>query len=182
LDREDAELIAGCLNGENAAAAVLDGWLSAASAPFRRRLGAEGEDLLQEVRLEALRLLRDGRFRGESRLKTYLWRAAVCTCIDALRRRRRRELAFAQDAGPEPPAADPSPLQLALSDEERRLRLAVLESMPAECRELWRMILAGLGYRDIAGRTGVTEATLRVRAHRCRKRAVEALDASAGGR
>lgn len=182
MDREDAELVAGCLDGEHSASAVVDGWLSAASAPFRRRLGADGEDLLQEVRLEALRLLRDGRFRGESRLKTYLWRAAVCTCIDALRRRRRRENAFAADAESEPPAKDPSPLQLVMDHEERRLRLVALESMPAECRELWRMILEGLGYREIAGSTGVTEAALRVRAHRCRKRAVEALDGAAGSR
>jgi RNA polymerase sigma-70 factor, ECF subfamily len=159
---------------------VVDAWLAAASAPFRRRLGPDGEDLLQEVRLEAHRLLREGRFRGESRLKTYLWRAAICTCIDALRRRRRRELRFAAELEADPPDEGPTPLQLVIHGEEQRLRLAVLESMSQECRELWRLILEGLGYREIAGRSGVSEAALRVRAHRCRKRAVEALGGAAG--
>jgi RNA polymerase sigma factor (sigma-70 family) len=64
-------------------------------------------------------------------------------------------------------------------DSTRRL-LTALEVVPAECRELWRRILRGLSYGEISRELGVSEGTLRVRAHRCRKRAIEALGGNAG--
>jgi DNA-directed RNA polymerase specialized sigma24 family protein len=41
------------------------------------------------------------------------------------------------------------------------------------------MILSGLSYQQISTQTGVAEGALRVRAHRCRKRAAEALTGNA---
>jgi RNA polymerase sigma-70 factor (ECF subfamily) len=173
MDAEDRQLVEGYLRGERETLAVVDGWLAAAAWPFLRRLPNEREDVLQEVRLEVLRLLREGRFRGESRLKTYLWRVAGHTCIDALRRRRRRPQDEPADEPVETAAPDPSPLDLTLQEERQRALLRLLEGVPAACRELWQAILAGASYQDIATRTGVSEGTLRVRAHRCRKLALE---------
>ena len=169
----DPELIVRYLAGEREATLVVDGWLQASSAPFRRRLGADGEDVLQEVRLEVLRLLRDERFRGESSLKTYLWRVSCCTCIDALRRRRPTCPLESTEAALSAP--DPSPLDQVLEDERQREFLRALEATSAECRALWRLILDGLSYGEIGRRMGVAEPALRVRAHRCRKQASAAL-------
>lgn len=157
----------------------MDKWIAGAAAPFRRRLGADWPDLLQEARMEVLRLLRNSSWRGESRLKTYVWCVVGHSCLDALRRLKRRpEL---EPADPEAPIAssDPSPLDHVLDQDSRRLLLTALASVPAECRELWGSILRGLSYREISGRMGLTEGALRVRAHRCRKRAVEALGGNA---
>jgi RNA polymerase sigma-70 factor (ECF subfamily) len=173
LGSSDPELIVRYLAGEGEAARVVDGWLRAASAPFRRRLGADGEDVLQEIRLEVLRMLQGGRFRGESSLKTYLWRVACCTSIDALRRRRPTyPLEHPEMAGP---AADPSPFDRVLASERQQACLIALQQASPECRALWRLILDGLSYREIGGQLGVAESALRVRAHRCRKQASEAL-------
>ena len=85
----DAETIAGFLRGDAAAAALIDGWLASAAGAFRSRLGAHWEDLLQDARLEILRQLRRGSFRGESSLKTYVWRVTLHACLNRLRARRR---------------------------------------------------------------------------------------------
>src|SRR5262245_61858809 len=99
--REDAEVAAGYVSGDPPAVALVDRWIGSAAAPFRRRLAAEFPDVLQEVRLEVLRLLQESRWRGEARLKTYLWRVVAHTCLDALRRRQRRPVH--EPADPEAP-------------------------------------------------------------------------------
>jgi RNA polymerase sigma-70 factor (ECF subfamily) len=171
---EDVQLAAEFARGERRAVETVDVWLARAAAPFRRRLGADWEDVLQEVRIEVLRLVGRGAFRGESSLKTYLWQVTAHTCIDALRRRQRRPLTDALEIDDTPlPSSDPSPLDRVLARESSQALLAVLEAMSSECRELWDLILAGLSYRDISARLGVSEGALRVRALRCRRRAAE---------
>lgn len=170
---EDAELVERYLGGENDAQATVEDWLHRAARPYRRRLAGRWDDVLQEVRLEIVRLLQDGTFRGESSLKTYLWRVVCHTCLDRLRTRRRWQWTEI-DALPEweadallsePPAG--------LRQESKDLLLRVLERVSAECRRLWQMILDGLSYREMSRRTGIAEGTLRVRVLRCRKRAIE---------
>ena len=57
--------------------------------------------------------------------------------------------------------------------------LTALEAVPPDCRALWDSILKGMSYKEIGESMGLSEGTLRVRAHRCRKRAVEALGGNA---
>jgi RNA polymerase sigma factor (sigma-70 family) len=173
--RDDAELIERYLREDREAVAVLDGWLERAAGPFRRRLGAEWPDVLQEVRVEVLHLLAQGRFRGESRLRTYVWRVVAHTCLDAVRRQRRRPVLEGLEMDAALPSPAPTPLDEVLCRDRDRRLLRALEASPPECRELWRLILQGASYREISARTGVTEGALRVRAHRCRKSAAEQL-------
>ena len=178
LSTEDRLTIARFLEGEARAVSLVNGWIAGAASPFRRRLGGDWDDLLQEVRLEVLRLLQRGTYRGESRLKTYLWRAVCNTCLDALRRRRRQRPI---ETGLEDtlPSADPSPLQRVLEREGTDRLLAVFQQMSEECRRLWGLILDGQSYREIGRQLGLPEGTLRVRAHRCRKSALQILDGNA---
>jgi RNA polymerase sigma factor (sigma-70 family) len=104
-----------------------------------------------------------------------LWQVTVHSCLDAVRRLRRRPALDPEALEGQLPAPGPSPLDRVLDGERAARLLRVLEAMPAECRELWRLILRGLGYREIAAQMGVAEGALRVRAHRCRKRAEETL-------
>ncbi len=177
----DSETISGFLRGDAAASVAIDGWIARAAGAFRSRLGAHWEDLLQDVRLEILRLLRRGSFRGESSLKTYIWRVVNHACLHRLRAQRRwrfEETDFDLEA-----AREPSPFDRASGREAARLLLRVLARVPENCRELWRMILDGLSYQEMSGAIGVAEGTLRVRVLRCRQRAVAAQRAlgAAGG-
>lgn len=174
----DAEIVERFLRGDSEAAAQVDGWIAGAAWPFRRRLAVEWEDLLQEIRLEVVRLLQARHFRGESRLKTYLWQVACHTCLDAVRRERRRSF-VGLDAAAAVPSSATSPFDCVSERERVAAALRALSTLSGDCRDLWRKILRGMSYREIGDELKVSEAALRVRAHRCRKSAVEAYRAFA---
>lgn len=176
---EDDATVAGFLRGDATAVASVDGWIAAAASPFRRRLGADWPDLQQDARIEILRLLRASSWRGEARLRTYVWRVVGHTCLDALRRQRRRPAGEPAEEGAEIPSPAPSPLDGLLAQDAGRILLTALGALPEECRALWRRILRGASYGEMSRELGVAEGALRVRAHRCRKRALEALAGNA---
>lgn len=170
---EDAVLVERYLSGEDEAVATLEGWIHRAAQPYRRRLSGVWDDVLQDVRLEVTRLLRGQSFRGESALKTYLWRVVCHTCLDRIRAHTRWR--WAEIDGMEEWEAEAilSDSGGHLEPESKDLLLRVLERMSEDCRRLWSMVLAGLSYREMSRRTEVAEGALRVRVLRCRKRAIE---------
>jgi RNA polymerase sigma-70 factor (ECF subfamily) len=138
--------------------------------------------VLQDVRLEVTRLLGEGKFRGESSLRTYLWRVVSHTCLDQIRSQGKWQWADLEvleqedgrAAGPPRPAVD-DPV-------ERDLLLRVLDRASQECRGLWKMLVLGFSYREMSLRLEVAEGTLRVRVLRCRERAVALRDELLEGR
>ena len=171
-DLADRDVVARFLRGDPDAVATLDGWILRAAWPYQRRLANRWDDVLQDVRLEVTRLLGDGKFRGESSLRTYLWRVVSHTCLDQIRSQTKWQWAdletLEQDDGRaagfvQPVVEDPV---------EQDLLMRVLDRASQECRELWRMLLHGLSYREMSLRLQVAEGTLRVRVLRCRERAV----------
>jgi len=163
------------LAGDREAAATLERWVRAAARTFRVQLGEEYEDVVQDSLVDSTRLLRGSRFRGESRLRTFVWRSVMNRCIDHLRARRRRH--WCDLDGDRVPSREPSPLEAALRRESNDIALKVLAGMSESCRQLWRMLLDGLGYDEMASRLGIQPGTLRVRVLRCRTRAREVRDA-----
>lgn len=170
----DEEIIAGFLSGEREALDAVESWIARAASPYRRRLAAQWEDVLQSARAEITSLLQRGTFRGESSLKTYLWQVVNHTCLNYLRAQAKEPAVDLDDFTRGAESPDDSPLEQVIQKETAQFLLRVLEEMPAECRELWRMILAGLSYREMSQHQGASEAALRVRVLRCRKNAVAA--------
>lgn len=171
LDAEDARLIADFLRGDAGAVAQVSTWLSRASRPYRARL-ASWEDAQQELLLEVASLFQRGSFRGESRLKTYLWRVANHTCLNLLRAQGSRARFTDLEAHVERlEDTRASALDELLIAETARGATRLAQAMPAECRRLWALILHGLSYRDMSAALNVPEGALRVRVHRCRKQA-----------
>ncbi len=169
----DQETVNRYLKGESEAVGTIDGWISRAAWPYQRRLADRWEDVLQDVRLEVTRLLGTGKFRGESSLRTYLWRVVSHTCLDQIRAQSKWKWTDLDglDAADEPAATAPA---ISARQEDKDLLLRVLDRVPQDCRELWRMIVAGLSYREMSLRMSVAEGTLRVRVLRCREKAVAA--------
>jgi len=170
----DDALIERFLAGDQAAVGVVDGWLVQAASAYRRRLGDSFDDALQDVRLEVTRLLQDRKFRGDSSLKTYLWRVTAHTCLDRLRAGTR--WSFVEYDGESAAVADPAavpPWRPQNWSADRDLLLRVLSRMEEDCRRLWRMVIEGLSYREMSDLTGASEGALRVRVLRCRRRAQE---------
>lgn len=167
---EDQDMVARFLRGDTDAVGTVDGWISRAAWPYQRRLANRWDDVLQDIRLEITRLLSQGKFRGESSLRTYLWRVINHTCLDKIRSEGKRQWTDLEEI--EKGTAGPPPESAPLRHEERDLLWRVLQKASRDCREMWRMILAGLSYRDMSVRLGVAEGTLRVRALRCREKAI----------
>jgi len=180
---DDREVVARFLTGEADAVGTVDGWISRAAWPYQRRLANRWDDVLQDVRLEVTRLLGQGKFRGESSLKTYLWRVVSHTCLDQIRTQSKWHWTDLEAVDREDGLTLPPP-GVASIREDRDLLLRVLDRVPQDCRELWRMIVAGLSYREMGLRMSVAEGTLRVRVLRCREKAValrrELLDRGGG--
>ena len=186
MQGDDAEVVAGFLKGDARAMGAVDGWIARAAYPYQRRLGERWDDVLQDIRLEITRLLKQGKFRGESSFKTYLWRVVSHTCLDQIRAAGRVQWTELEtdDGADDPPAAANIPSthgSVAARSEVKDLLLRVLERVPADCRELWRMIHAGMSYKEMSDRLGVAEGTLRVRVLRCREKAVLARGELLGG-
>jgi RNA polymerase sigma-70 factor, ECF subfamily len=177
---DDQEVVTQFLKGEPGAVGTVDGWISRAAWPYQRRLASRWDDVLQDVRLEVTRLLGQGKFRGESSLRTYLWRVVSHTCLDQIRSQSKWQWTDleAVDRGDGLTLPPPS---VASTREDRDLLLRVLDRVPQDCREMWRMIVAGLSYREMGLRMNVAEGTLRVRVLRCREKAVALRQELLGG-
>jgi RNA polymerase sigma-70 factor (ECF subfamily) len=169
----DQEMVSRYLKGDREAVGTLDGWIARAAWPYQRRLADRWDDVLQDVRLEVTRLLTEGKFRGESSLRTYLWRVVSHTCLDQLRAQSKWKWADLETLDMADETAGP-PRGVSARQEEKDLLLRVLDRVPQDCREMWRLIVAGLSYREMSLRMSVAEGTLRVRVLRCRERAVAA--------
>lgn len=177
----DQEVVTRFLKGESEAVGTVDGWISRAAWPYQRRLADRWDDVLQDVRLEVTRLLGQGKFRGESSLRTYLWRVVSHTCLDQLRAQSKWKWADLEslDQSEEPTAG--APRAFPSRQEDKDLLLRVLNRVPQDCREMWRMIVAGLSYREMSLRLSVAEGTLRVRVLRCREKALTVRQELSGG-
>jgi RNA polymerase sigma-70 factor (ECF subfamily) len=118
-------------------------------------------DLAQETFVRAYRAIRG--FRGECALRTWLYRIAVTTCLQWLRRaRRRRERAAEQDAR----AADGCAMSARLEQIQVREALAAL---PDHYRALLSLrYFAEFSYREIADAMGWSLGRVKVTLHRAR--------------
>ncbi len=168
----DPELVAEYLRGDLAAVETVSLWIRQAAGRYRRRLPAEWDDLRQDLLLEVTMALRDGGFRGDCTLRTFVWRIAHYRCLNRVRDLARRPEAELGDNVLQLPDPARPALERLLDREAEDLLLRFLETISTDCRQLWRSILAGLSYREMSRETGVSEGALRVRALRCRQKAV----------
>jgi len=168
MQATDADLIMRFLAGDPRAFTTIDNWLIAAAWPYRRRLGSHWEDVLQDLRLEVIRLFRQRHFRGDASLRTYLCRVASHACLNRIQTQER----WCWTHLPE----DAPPASLCRTDTDERLACRdvvreVLEHMSPECRRLCSLLQAGYSYHEMSEYLGLEETTLRVQVLRCRRRA-----------
>lgn len=115
----------------------------------------DGEDLLQEIFLQAYRKL--GTFKGDSTIGTWLYRLALNHCLDYVRSRQAKmaKLTESLDAATAvvPSARRDSPI--ARLDLDR-----ALERLPDGCREAFVLHdVEGLDHKEVAARLGIAEGT-----------------------
>jgi RNA polymerase sigma-70 factor (ECF subfamily) len=163
----DGELIARCRNGDRAAWRMLYERHAPTVHRFICALGVpepEREDACQEVFMAIYRSL--GRFRGESRLSTWIYRIAARGANRLVQRRRLNALlsTLLLREPPPPPAADPS---------ERTARVHMLDDLLKRLHPKKRLVLVlfeieGLPIEEIAKIAGCPENTVWSRLHHAR--------------
>jgi RNA polymerase sigma-70 factor (ECF subfamily) len=163
----DGELIARCRNGDRAAWRMLYERHAPTVHRFICALGVpepEREDACQEVFMAIYRSL--GRFRGESRLSTWIYRIAARGANRLVQRKRLNSLLstlLLREPQP-PPMPDPS---------ERTARVHMLDDLLRRLHPKKRLVLVlfeieGLPIEEIAKVAGCPENTVWSRLHHAR--------------
>jgi RNA polymerase sigma-70 factor (ECF subfamily) len=115
------------------------------------------EDLYQEIALQLWRSLH--RFEGRASLDTWVYRVALNTAIDFVRRDRRRDAREVSADAPEIPVPSRSPDPV-----------AILQEFAASLGDIDRAVLVmyvdGVAQRDIGDVVGLSEGAVGVRIHR----------------
>lgn len=167
---KDRRVIEGYLAGSEPEFRLVEDWVLREIDLRYPRLRSEIEDLCQQVHEKLVTNLRQGRFRSESALRTYVLSVVHYTCIDALRRK------FLRDAEALPEdltAAWGNPYRAVQVRDARQILHRVLHHSPEICRRLWRMIFVDrLHYREIGTRLGIPSGTVKSRVHTCRQKAL----------
>ena len=115
----------------------------------------EGEDLVQEIFLQAYRKL--GSFKGDASVGTWLYRLAVNHCLDFVRSRRAKmgRVTDTLDADGAFEPVSPRETPLARIDLER-----AIEQLPEGCREAFVLHdVEGFDHKEVAGMLGIAEGT-----------------------
>jgi RNA polymerase sigma-70 factor (ECF subfamily) len=114
--------------------------------------GADAEDVTQEVFIEVYRSI--GRFRGDSKLSTWLYRIATTRSIDLLRKRKRRSRIQSiqtffggEEAAMQVPDNNSQSPQQALENKERA---AILAEAVAKLPEAQRIAFTLSKYEDLS--------------------------------
>jgi RNA polymerase sigma-70 factor, ECF subfamily len=145
-----------------------------------RALGTtdDAEEAVQETLARALEAIRGGRVPPGVPLPAFVYGIARHVLADAGRRRRKERTHFDADLAPLA-AAQPSPLESLIRQEEQDQVSWALERLPAEDRRLLtRCFLAGESIQAIAQRSGHPPERLRKR----KSRALERLRTLLAGR
>jgi RNA polymerase sigma-70 factor, ECF subfamily len=137
-----------------------------------RMLGdpADAEDAAHDVFLKVYRHL--GEFRGESRLRTWLYRITINHCRNRLQTWHRRHIVTTDDPAvwDQTPAATDSPLRVLETKELGRQIQKTLDGLPAEYRLLLLLVAdEKLSYDEVAELTHQTADAVRGKLHRARK-------------
>ncbi|HEY5949013.1 MAG TPA: sigma-70 family RNA polymerase sigma factor [Kofleriaceae bacterium] len=134
----------------------------------------DADDVAQDALLLAFRNLAS--FRGDSRLRTWLYRIATTTALGHLRKTKRTRLHLSIADVELVDATKPAEQALADAEVEQLVRDAVSELEPA-----YRDVLiarSDANEAEAAHQLGITVANVKVRAHRARKQLRDVLERS----
>ncbi len=122
----------------------------------------DAEDLCQEVFMKVYRSI--GRFRGESKLSTWIGSVAFNVCTDYLRRKGRNRVLFTDETArlevSLPDTADP--LKILDRSDLKTLVHRIIEELPLQFRTVITLYhLEQFSYTEIAEITGMPEGTVK---------------------
>jgi RNA polymerase sigma-70 factor (ECF subfamily) len=157
-DVSDAELVARCRSGDVEAFEALYRQHAPRLYTLASRMAGsvdEGEDLLQEIFLQAYRKL--GSFKGDAALGTWLYRLAINHCLDFVRSRQAKNARLTDTLDGESSFEPSAPLDAPIVriDLER-----AIARLPEGCRLAFVLHdVEGLDHREVGKFLGIAEGT-----------------------
>ncbi len=171
--RNEASLIAGILNHEDSCIlSFVRTHEDRVMAQAYRMLqnSQDAEEVCQDVFIKALRRLPD--FQGKSKLSTWLYSITYTTCLDLLKKRKRRGHEVDVD---DERSADWSDLETALTQLESKEQREAIDSALAEMEETEALLLDLYYLQDVPTKeiqeiTGLSDGNIRIKLMRARKK------------
>jgi RNA polymerase sigma-70 factor (ECF subfamily) len=155
--------------------AALEQIIAAHHPAIRRLVGRltgwsqETDDLVQDVFVRAMSGA--SRFRGDSRIGTWLTRIAINVCRSHHRKQTMRRLLWRQWTAQRPAEAEHDASQTAQDLERaRRVNAAVQRLRPGEREVIVLHYLEAMEIEQVAAMLGISRVAVEVRLHRARKR------------
>ena len=140
----------------------------------------DAQDCMQEAMIRIYRAISG--FKGQSSFATWVYRVAMNTCLDELRRRKNRpntSLDGLLDAGWSPSDTGDTPEQHTLRTEKRRKIEAYILELPADMRAAVVLRdVQGLSYDEIASALNTNVGTVKSRISRGREKLREKIVAA----
>src|SRR3954466_7393298 len=168
------DLVARCQKGDKDALGELYRLYRAEVARNLHRMLGPGridlEDVLQEVFIEVFRSI--GRFRGDAKITTWLYRVCVNVALQRLRKRKRRNEVSSDDVGERVPEINSAETPERDLDTRRRLDAVyrILDELSPKKRVVFILHeIEGREPKEIAGIVGAPVLTVRTRLHYARK-------------
>ncbi len=162
----------GFVAGQRDAVQTVAGWIGAVVRAGNWRFD-DAESVAQDIQLELFRMAEAKKVREPGGFQKLVYTVAKFTCVDAYHRQRRRGQHETPEEWPEERAdPDANPAEGIESRERTAMLTYVIQRLPRACRELWDLV-----YREklpaaaVAKKLGISVGNVRVRVHRCLRKA-----------
>jgi len=171
VDSSDTDITEGFVRGKIKDYNTVSRWIRNVVNSMVWNESVCADDIVSDTLSKLFVNLKEGRFRQDSSLKTYVQSIARFTTIDTIRSHR-RATGYAFRARLEESDAE-DPLEVFENEHELYVVDRILNVIDQNCIVLWKMIcLEGLTYKEIASRIGLSEGAVKTRVSRCKDKAL----------
>ena len=171
---EIREICAGFQRGDAAKVEIVRGWARGVVRSGNWRFD-DPEAVEQDTLLRLYRLGSAGKIRDAGGFQKMVYTVARFVAVDAYQRQKRlsRRESASEDTERHAGSVDDAEAR-ALRRERIDALVYIFQRLPAACREIWRRLYSeGRPSDEIAEALGISVNNLRVRVHRCLKKAQE---------
>ena len=176
----DEELLAQWTAGDKrAGAGLVERHHDSIARFFHHRLGPETQDLVQDTFMGLLEAARAGRFRGDAKVRTYLFKIARNQLLRRIRDHQRDRARF--DPGQHSIAdVEPTPTALMMVQDQHKLLVAALRRLPFDVQIMLELhYWEKMKVREIVEVLDVNANTVKAKLARGRRRLLEEMAAIA---